>query len=867
MKKLKLNIQQFASGTIAGSTYNARYSYFMTWTSVSNGSAANTSNVTLNWVFKKTATDSYNAYNTSGSSKVTLVINGSSSGAMRADFDLRSAAVGTEKVIATYTLNKIPHNADGTCTINVSGSHNTGLNWGTKSIGNSPITLDTIPRYATANQSLDSANSTETSLRINWSSDSTIDYIWYSTDNGSTWKAVGSVNATSGNYTISQLSASNTNLSAGTSYSIKTRVRRKDSQLTTDSSSNTWATFSYPYINTVGTVNLTIGNSQTLNLYNPKSRSVTVYMKKDNTSGTQFYSGTTSSTSIQFTPNASTLYNSIQNAKSGNCVYYVVYSGNTSATKSGTYVVNESDVNNKPSVTSYTPYDSNTRTYNLTGNRNKIVLNASTLQLTVVATAKNNATFNNNGYIKVNGSSLSLDIDGNTATGVYEITRPSSATFSIELKDSRGIPNTISYTLPNYVNYFIPTFVGNAVRNQPTDGIINLSGRGTFFNGSFGSKSNTITVNYGVFDLSTQEQLTAGTFTVSTSGNNHTEAQVQVSGADYQKQWAVLFQVVDKFVSNSSTVQVPKGVPIFNWDEDEFDINVDTKINGTIFSRGKQLTSQYALDLSSLSTSNFYPVTFFCYDNSIGIGQVLDCEIHSQGSPSGHQYNQNMIHFQSYGAGWTDTPSGVNILTYRCFDTTEITIGCIGIGSSSSYEHCVWLRGGLLYKINSNYTPTLHTTTYTTQNGTYSVGTNYYGGTNSNVEIWFIPQSTIKKGAYFSNDMRIGGELILNGYNDSYNNTSIKSGAIYFYRKGNTVQVNSAGDFTNLPTGETVYISSIANRYRPALDYSMSSWNNTNYVYMRITTSGKVIIGNYSYAITSATNGAFSGCYVTNQGE
>ena len=773
MEKLKLNIQQFASGTISGGTYNARYSYFMTWTSVSNGSIENTSNVTLNWVFKKTATDSYNAFNTSGSSKVTLVINGSSSGSLRADFDLRSAAVGTEKVIATYTVNKIPHNANGTCTINVSGSHVTGLNWGTKSIGNTAITLDTIPRYATCSQSLDSANSTETSLRINWSSDSTIDYVWYSKDGGSNWTAVGSVNASSGNYTIS-------GLSAGTSYSIKTRVRRKDSQLTTDSSANPWVTFSYPYINTVGTVNLTIGSPQTLTLYNPKGRSVTVYMKHNNTSGTQIYSGSTSSTTIQFTPTASTMYNLIPNAKSGNCVYYVVYGGNTSATKSGTFVVNEN--NNKPSVTSYTPYDNNTRTYNLTGDRNKIVLNASTMQLTIVANAKNNATFNNNGYIKVNGTSLELTISGNTATGVYTITRPSSATFSIELKDSRGIITPTSYTLTNYVNYFTPTFVGSAVRNQPTDGIINLSGRGTFFNGSFGSQSNTITVHYGVFDLATQEQLTIGTFTVTTSGNNHTEEQVQVSGADYQKQWAVLFQVVDKFISTSSTVQVPKGVPIFNWDEDEFDVNVN------LLSRNKQLIGQHKLDLTSLSSSNFYPVTFYSFNTNLGVGEILDCEIHSQGGGSAQPYNQNLIHFQLYGAGWSDTPSGINILSYRCFDNGEITIGCVGLGNNNAYDYCVWLRGGLRYLVNSNYTPALHTANYTTGNSTFSVGTNYYGGTNTNVSIWFTPQSTITNGMYLSHNFTVANGLRVNGTTTSND----YSGGIW--GKTNDVATNNTTD-------------------------------------------------------------------------
>lgn len=559
-----------ASGTISGGTYNARYSYFMTWTSVSNGSVANTSNVTLNWIFKKTASDSYNAYNTSGSSKVTLTINGSSSGSMRADFDLRSASVGTEKVIATYTVNNIPHNSDGTCTINVSGSHNTGLNWGTFSIGNTAITLDTIPRYATSNQSLDSGNSTETSLRINWSSDSTIDYVWYSTNNGSSWTAVGSVNASSGNYTIS-------GLSAGTSYNIKTRVRRKDSQLTTDSSTGSWSTYSYPYISAVGTSALTIGNQQTLTLYNPKSRSVTVYMKKDSSSGTQIYSGSTSTTSIQFTPDATTMYNSIPNAKSGNCVYYVVYSGNTSGTKSGTFVVNEN--NNKPTVTSSSANDNNS-TYNLTNDHSKIVLNATNMSLTITANAKNSATFNNNGYIKVNGTTLTLTISGSNATGVYNLNKPSSSSYSVELKDSRGIITTTTVNLSSYVSYFTPSITGTAVRNQPTDNKVNLNGNGSRFNGSFGSQSNTLTVTYSVKEKSSGTVLSSGSMTATSSGNNYTLSQKQVSNADYTKEYVATLTVADKLNSVSTTINIPKGEPVYWWNKNKFDIKVNAEVKG-----------------------------------------------------------------------------------------------------------------------------------------------------------------------------------------------------------------------------------------------------------------------------------------------
>ena len=62
---------------------------------------------------------------------------------------------------------------------------------------------------------------------MNWSSDSTCNYVWYSL--GGNWIAVGGVNAKSGSYTIS-------GLSANTTYNVTTIVRRADSNLTSASS-------------------------------------------------------------------------------------------------------------------------------------------------------------------------------------------------------------------------------------------------------------------------------------------------------------------------------------------------------------------------------------------------------------------------------------------------------------------------------------------------------------------------------------------------------------------------------------------------------------------------------------------------------
>ena len=199
--------------------------------------------------------------------------------------------------------------------------------------------------------------------------------------------------------------------------------------------------------------------------------------------------------------------------------------------------------------------------------------------------------------------------------------------------------------------------------------------------------------------------------------------------------------------------------------------NVDTyalsksggEVNGTISSNGKLLTSKYTISLSSYSTSNFYPVTF-----TPGT-EILDCEIHSPGRGGSEPYNQNVIHYRQMAAGWSDTPRTINILTYKNYDNGEITIGCIGCGQRQSYHHVVWLRGGLNYTIIANYEPTLHTSNYRpTSDDTssiFTVGTNYYGGTNTYVDIMFTPQDTISSGGYINDSFKGAGSLTAgNGY-------------------------------------------------------------------------------------------------------
>ena len=142
-------------------------------------------------------------------------------------FDMRDT--NTWQTFGERTIT-VSHDSTGKYSASKSGSFTTTGNstWNLKS-GSASVTVApaTIPRYATSNQSL--ASRTSSSITMNWSSDSTCDYIWYSKDGGSNWVGIDVTDGTSGSYTIS-------GLASNTTYSIKTRVRRKDSQLTTDSS-------------------------------------------------------------------------------------------------------------------------------------------------------------------------------------------------------------------------------------------------------------------------------------------------------------------------------------------------------------------------------------------------------------------------------------------------------------------------------------------------------------------------------------------------------------------------------------------------------------------------------------------------------
>ena len=339
---------------------------------------------------------------------------------------------GTHKLASGTTT--IKHNDDGNKSFDISIS---GWLYDTGSpSGSGTFELVQIPRYASCSQSLKSK--TETSIDITWSSNETINAVKWSTDGGATWSA-GEIGFSLKNsyYTIY-------NLSPNTTYTIKTQVKRKDNNLWTESSALSVTTYDYPSVSKVETSSLIIGNSQTLTLYNPLSRNVTIKMYKDSTSGTQLYSGSTSGTSITFTPTASTLYSSIPSSQSGNCVYSATYSSNTKTTTgSYTYKVIGTET---PTIGTITYADTNSTVTAITGNNQHIVQNHSNLKVTFTsATAKNSATISKHSFTLNGVTKESTSSSGSVDFGV--INSANDLTLTIKVTDSRGLTSSTTKTI------------------------------------------------------------------------------------------------------------------------------------------------------------------------------------------------------------------------------------------------------------------------------------------------------------------------------------------------------------------------------------------------------------------------------------
>lgn len=275
----------------------------------------------------------------------------------------------------------------------------------------------------------------------------------------------------------------------------------------------------------------------------------------------------TSATKITSWQIPAAFYAKIPNAKTGSGILTcVTYNGSTKiGTSECKLDVTTNGEKCKPSV-SGTVVDINDATYHLTGNDNNLIRYHSTAKCTINVTLNKSA-----GSIKARTINNTAIAEGKNT---LEIPNVETGVFEFWAKDSREYPNSDKET-----KYLIPyvklTANVEGHRTDPTSGNATLSIKGNYFAGDFGAFYNELTVKYRIGN-GDYIQVTP---TIDETKNEYS-VTVPLSGLVYTQSFTIEVEVKDELETVTKTVTIPKGIPVFDWGEDDFSFNVPVTING-----------------------------------------------------------------------------------------------------------------------------------------------------------------------------------------------------------------------------------------------------------------------------------------------
>lgn len=264
------------------------------------------------------------------------------------------------------------------------------------------------------------------------------------------------------------------------------------------------------------------------------------------------------------------------------CYTYSKSNNSLIGTSTTTMRATASEADCAPTV-SGTVVDVNQKTISLTGNSNKLIRYRSTARCTISASAKNSATIVSR---TVNGQSIS---SGNSV----DIANVEVSQFVFKTVDSRGYSatKTINLSMVDYVPLTIsPIFT----REAPTSATIFVTFTGNYFNGSFGTANNTLTIKTRYKESGTDTWTNYSTVDASniqlTSGNSYKSRSNITVGTDcnYQKSYDVQIVATDgtstiTLSTVTVTSSVSRGIPVFDWGNDGFNVNGDFTINNSPF--------------------------------------------------------------------------------------------------------------------------------------------------------------------------------------------------------------------------------------------------------------------------------------------
>jgi len=469
--------------------------------------------------------------------------------------NINTTTVGYGEAILVMTVTgSIPHNADGTKRIGIEAYLEKTTSYSSYDPGRcylyGEVDLTTIPRYVNIT-SFTVSKRDETSVLFNYGVDANIDYAWYSKDNGASWSNLPANNVISG-------------LSANTSYNFKLRVRRTDSQLTTDSGTYTQSTYDYPYC--TSSPNFTVGNALTLSFYNPLGRVIGI--TGIGADGSTIFSGSTGGTSVTGFNDSGSVdnqYKSLPNDTSGNYQVQVTYGSVVRTRNSGnTYTLDLSKCT--PTFNNFTYKDSNTIVTAVTGNDQVLVKGLSNLQISINSANKmvaNKYATSKNYIMSIDSISKTVVYsDSDLVASLGTINASGSKRLNIRAYDSRN-NSTLAYKDIMVYDYDKPVINASVTRLNNFEAQTTIKVAGTYSRVTIdGTDKNVVTkVQY-------RYRETGGTWSswinlaTTVEEGNFTCSDVILS-LDNTKSFEFEIKAIDNLSDNTETVPVSVGQAIF----------------------------------------------------------------------------------------------------------------------------------------------------------------------------------------------------------------------------------------------------------------------------------------------------------------
>lgn len=209
-------------------------------------------------------------------------------------------------------------------------------------------------------------------------------------------------------------------------------------------------------------------------------------------------------------------------------------------------------------------FDANDRTIELTGNPNVLINGWSAAHCEMSYDIKNKATV---GKLRIN------NIDVTSTNGTILWSGVPTGDFEFYVEDSRGYYNSFPVK-KTFIPYIPLTANITAKRTDPTSGNATITIEGNCYKGHFGLESNHLKITYVQGTGKPEEVIPEIT------DDNKYKVTIPLTDLWYEDSFDYDIIVQDALTTLAKTATIGKGIPVFDWGEDDFNFNVPVTIKG-----------------------------------------------------------------------------------------------------------------------------------------------------------------------------------------------------------------------------------------------------------------------------------------------